>query len=64
MERNIVKSAINSMKEAKFNCMPMPQYRDKEYKFEKATHDMAAEANCHLEWMDTFKGGCWHVIPN
>jgi len=63
-EKNIVENAINSMKECEFNCMPMPEFRDKYHQFDSDTQKMVSEANCRLEWLNTHKNGCWHVIPN
>ncbi|MBQ3145628.1 MAG: hypothetical protein IJB90_03560 [Clostridia bacterium] len=63
MEKSIVERAIGSIKECNFNCMPMPEFREKEYRFEDATKKMVADAGYELKWLDTFKGGCWHVIP-
>lgn len=62
MERTIVKKAIESMKGG-FNCMPIPVYRDPSYQFEAETMEMVSAAGFQLKWLDTFKGGCWHVIP-
>ena len=64
MEKSIVKNAIDSMKECGFNCMPITTYRDKAFKFKDTTLKMVEEANCQLKWLDTMKGGCWHIIPN
>lgn len=61
-EKNIVAEAVEAMKGGDFNCMPLPEYRDKEHQFESATLEMVAEAGYRLKWFDTFKGGCWHVI--
>lgn len=63
MEKIIVEQAMKAMKEGEFNCMPMPEYRDSTYQFKTATQNMVAEAGYQLKWLNTFKGGCWHVIP-
>ena len=61
-EKNIVKEAIEAMKGGDFNCMPMPEFRDKEYQFETETLNIVSEAGYRLKWLDTMKGGCWHVV--
>ena len=63
MEKDIVKAAIKSLKECRFTCMPILEYRERKYEFSEATHKMVAEEGCSLKWMETLKGGCWHVIP-
>lgn len=64
MERDIVEKAIKSLEGGDFNCMPMVQFREPSYQFETATRNMVAKAGCKLEWKNTFRGGCWHLVPN
>ena len=62
-ERRLVREAMEAMKNGQFNCMPIPEIRDSKYQFDADTHNMVSEAGCQLKWLDTFKGGCWHVVP-
>lgn len=62
MKENIG-TIIKVMKDGKFNCMPLPEFRDKEY-IDPTIKKAVTEAGFQLKWFDTFKGGCWHVIPS
>ena len=61
-ERIIILEAIYSAR-GDFNSVPIKEFNDSEYQFQKESLELVKQANCKLKWIDTFAGGCWYIVP-
>lgn len=64
MQNIIVERALNSMKEKDSDSVPMTEYAQKGHIFEPEARRMVEEAGCTIKWIDTSKGGCYHIVKS
>ena len=63
MEIKRVKEAIDYLVSTGNDGFPLGDgFRSRDYSFSSEAISLIERSGFTLKWLDTFKGGCWHIV--